>query len=87
MDYFENTALQTAIVSEYDQEINPTGSVTDGGPIEFIIKGANLIYLDLNNRKLQVKAKISLGNGNNLADGNVVGPVNLMLHSMFQKWT
>ena len=85
LDYFENTAFQTAIVSEYDQEINPTGSVTDGGPIEFIITGANLIYLDLNNSKLQVKAKITLANGNNLANGNVVGPVNLMLHSLFSK--
>ena len=43
LDYFENTAFQTAIVSEYDQEINPTGNVTDGGPIEFVIKGAKLI--------------------------------------------
>ena len=47
--------------------------------------GANLIYLDLNNSKLQVKAKITLANGNNLQAGNVVGPVNLMLHSLFSK--
>ena len=37
LDYFENTAFQTAIVSEYDQDISPNGSVQDGAPIEFVI--------------------------------------------------
>ena len=82
-DYFENTAFQTAIVSEYDQQINPTGSVHDGGPIEFVITGANLIYLNLNNSKLQVKAKITLANGNNLAAGECCGSCFI---PCFQKW-
>ena len=87
LDYFEKTAFQTAIVSEYDQEINPTGSVQDRLPIEFVITGTNLIYLDLNNSKLQVKRKITLANGNNLAAGNVVVLLTLCFIHCFQKWT
>ena len=85
LDYFEKNAFQTAIVSEYDRDINPTGALQEGSPIEFIITGADRLYLDLNNSKLQVKVKITLANSNDLAVGNVVGPVNLMLHSLFSK--
>lgn len=63
----------------------PLATLTEGGPIEFAVSGSGEDYLDLSNTLLEVKAKIVKGTGNALADTDVVGPVNLWLHSLFSQ--
>ena len=52
--------------------------------IEFTVKGANDLYLHLNNLRLHVLAKISKADGTNI-DANTAALINLTLHSMFAK--
>ena len=64
-----------------------SGKSTDGlprfgGPIIFLLPGSVDAYLDLANRYLFVRAKVTKGNGTNL---NSVGPVNNVLHSLFNQ--
>ena len=52
--------------------------------IEFTVKGANDLYLDLNNSRLIMVAKIIKADGTNI-DANTAVPINLTLHSMFRE--
>ena len=52
--------------------------------IEFTVKGANDLYLDLNNSLLHVLAKIIKADGTNI-DANTAAPINLTLQSMFRE--
>ena len=52
--------------------------------ITFTVKGANDLYLDLNNSRLHVLAKITQTEGTNI-NANRAGPINLTLHSIFQE--
>ena len=87
-DYFTPTVIQSAIVGEYDDviaplnAINPTTS-TGLNTLEFNIPGAADLYRDLNNSYLMIKAKLTAGDGTDLADAVKVAPVNLTLHSLF----
>ena len=61
-------------------------TLTDSGPIEFIVKGSD-DYLDLTNSYLHVQAKITKADGSPLdaADDNLVAPVNNWLHTLFSQ--
>ena len=48
------------------------------------VKGANDLYLDLNNSRLHVLAKITKADGTNI-DANTAGLINLTLHSMYRE--
>ena len=52
--------------------------------IEFTVKGANDLYLDLNNSRLHVLAMITKADGANI-NPNTAAPINLTLHSMFRE--
>ena len=52
--------------------------------IEFTVKSANYLFLDLNNLRLYVLAKITKANETNI-HGNIANPINLTLHSMFRE--
>jgi len=60
-------------------------TVSDGSPVEFDISGTGDDYIDFGNTLLHVKAKVTQANGDNLAAGAAVGPVNLFLHSLFSQ--
>ena len=71
--------------NEYDQEFSPIVTLQDGSPIEFNVKGADRLYLDLNNSKLEIKRKIVTAAGADIGDDEAVGPVNNFLHSLFSQ--
>ena len=52
--------------------------------IEFPVKGENDLYLDLNNSRLHVLAKITKADKTNI-NANTADPFNLTLHSMFRE--
>ena len=58
-------------------------TLVQGGPIEFFIRGADELYFDLNNSKLEIKLKITLENGNDRGGGDSVGPLNDILNALF----
>jgi len=58
-------------------------TVGDSSPIEFDISGMGEDYIDLANTMLYVQAKISKQDGANLGANDPVGPMYLLLHSLF----
>ena len=52
--------------------------------IEFTVKGSNELYLNLNNLRLHVFAKITKVDKTNI-DSNTAAPINLTLHSLFRE--
>ena len=51
--------------------------------IEFTVNSANDLYLDLNNSRFHLLAKITKADRTNI-DANTAGPINLTLHLMFR---
>ena len=84
LDIFAPILQQTCVKNDYNREFNPLASIQPGAPIEFIVKGAELLYLDLNKSKLIVHAKITKADGTNI-DADTAGPVNLAFHSLFRE--
>ena len=84
INFFAPLIQQSVIVEEFDRQYEPQNNITAGAPIDFLIKGVDGYYLDLEHSDLYVRAKITKANGANM-DANVkAGPVNLTLHSLFQ---
>ena len=75
---------QNVIENEFNREYAPLATIQLGMAIEFTVKGANDLYLDLNNSRLHVLAKITKANGTNI-DANTAAPINLTLHSMLRE--
>ena len=76
---------QNCITDSHVVEHQPMASLDSGGPIEFFIPGSGEDYLDLANTMLQVQAKVTRANGNNLDAAEPVGPVNNWLQSLFSQ--
>ena len=62
----------------------PLASIAEGSPIEFLVKGADQLYLDLNDSRLHLRVKMTKADGTNMtaATGAII---NLPLHSLFCK--
>ena len=93
LDLFALPTTQTAIERSQWVEFRPLTTVSDGGPIEFIIPGSGEDYCDLSETYLMVTAKITKPDGSSLNHGTEespgpdagIGPVNLWLHSLFSQ--
>ena len=60
-----------------------TSALTDQGRYEFVVSGAGEDYIDLANTYLFVEAQIVNTDGSDLDADTDVGPVNLLMHSLF----
>ena len=85
LDVFSVPPTQTSIENGNFVEYHPLSSITDSGPIEFDVSSSGQNYLDFANTQLLVKAKITIGNGDDITDADQVGGVNMFLHSLFQQ--
>ena len=85
LDLFSVPPTQTSIESGTFVEYHPISSLADGAPIEFEVGSSGDDYIDFANSYLYVRAKITKGDGSNLADTAKVGPVNNFLHSLFSQ--
>jgi len=83
LDIFSVPLTQTSIESGSYVEYNPISTLTDGTPIEFVISGSGQDYIDLANTQLYVKLSVRKADGTPVVANNKVGPVNLLLHSLF----
>jgi hypothetical protein len=85
LDLFSVPPTQTSIDSGTFVEYRPISTITDGAPIEFDISSSGDDYIDFANSFIHVKVKIQNANGTDLTDGETVGPVNNLLHSLFSQ--
>ena len=72
------------LLNEFDRVFAPLASLQQGAPIEFMVKGADQLYLDLNESLLLVRVMITKADNSDIG-ADTAGPVNLTLHSLFNK--
>ena len=63
VDLFGSMMLQNVIENEFNREYAPLATIQPNVAIEFTVKGANKLYLDLNNSRLHVLFKITKEDG------------------------
>lgn len=87
LDIFRLNPTQTAVERIFYQQIRPINQLSPFSPVEFVIAGNNgLQYVDLKNSYVSLKIKIVHGViGANLKTTEYVGPVNLIVHSLFEQ--
>ncbi|MES9902423.1 MAG: hypothetical protein ABW168_07040 [Sedimenticola sp.] len=86
LSVFDVPPTQTAVQNVYYSEIRPITQLSRSGPIEFVISGQNgMEYIDLKKSQVYAKVKITHENGTDLADTSNVGPINLLLQSLFSQ--
>ena len=87
LDLFTVLPTQTSIETGVHVEYHPLATITQNGPIEYVIKGTGEDYLDLTNSYLHVQAKITKPDGTDLdeSDDETVAPVNLWMHALFSE--
>ena len=72
------------LLNEFDREFAPLASLQQGAPIEFMVIGADQLYLDLNESLLLVRIKITNADNSDI-EADTAGPLNLTLHSLFSQ--
>ena len=81
---FGSILQQNVIENEFNRVYATLATIQLGMAIKFTVKSANDLYLDLNNSRLHVIAKITKEDGTNI-DANTTSLINLTLHSMFRE--
>ena len=68
--------MELSVKAHSEREFGMGQTTVQGRPIEFFVRGADEISLNLSKSKMEIKSKIALKNGNDLGDGDSVGPLN-----------
>ena len=85
LDLFSKPILQTSITKGRWVEVRPTNALDDDGVIDFEISGSGTDYIDLANTFIKVKVRVTSPNEDNgYVDGNLVAPVNKLLHCLIK---
>ncbi|KYN21923.1 Uncharacterized protein F54H12.2 [Trachymyrmex cornetzi] len=89
LDFFSLPPTQTSIESLQWIYYKPVTSLTDDSPIEFVIPGHGEDYLDLTHTMLSLRIRLESERRESTsvtaAEVAKVGPVNHLLHSMFNQ--
>lgn len=85
LDLFNVPMTQTSVEHGQWMEYHPLATLTDNGPVEFMISGSGEDYLDLSNTHIYVRAQIVNGDGTHLAAGAKVAPVNYWINSLWSQ--
>ncbi len=85
LDLFSLPPTQTSIEHGSWVHFKPIATISNAGPIEFVVPGAGDYYMDLAHTHLHLTARILNADGTNLADGASVGPVNNWLQLPFSQ--
>lgn len=91
LDIFSKLPIQTTVESGSLHSYRPITSISNDGPIEFVVSGSsNDEYLDLGRVYLYVKVRLTTmvapaPAGQPPIPPGTVGPVNNWLHSMFSQ--
>ena len=84
VDLFGPILQQTVLLNEFAREFARLASLQQGAPIEFMVKGADKLYLDLNESLLLLRVKITNADNSDIG-ADTASPVNLTLHSLFSQ--
>ena len=82
---FEKAPLQLAIERSTYQDFTPITALGDQQPIHFLVSGTPRQCWDLKSSYFTVKAKVTLANGGDIGNAEVVSVANNLLYSMFQE--
>ena len=82
-ELFAPRAHQIAAIGSTVEEILSVSSVQNASVIEFRIVGGET-FVDLNDIDLEIKARITMGDGTNLAANANIAPINYALETMFK---
>ena len=85
LDLFTVPPTQTSVEHGCTMDYHPASTLTDNCPNEFNIPDAGENYIDLTNTFLHLSVKINAADGANIADAAALGPVNLLMHSLFSQ--
>lgn len=88
LDIFSTPPIQTTDESGSLQSCRPITSISNTGPIEFVVSGGSTDeYLDLGRVFLHIRAQIEKDQPDAAADGanQKLGPINNWLHSLFSQ--
>ncbi|XP_070152489.1 uncharacterized protein F54H12.2-like [Polyergus mexicanus] len=90
LDLFSLPPTQTSIESSQWIHYKPVTSLSDDSPIEFVIPGHGEEYLDLTHTMLSLRVRVetpgdSTGHTAGTSATATIGPVNHLLHSMFNQ--
>ena len=66
-----------------ERECGMGQTTVQGRQIEFFVRGTDEVSLNVSKSKMEIKSKIALKNGNDLGDGDSVGPLNDILNALF----
>ena len=83
---FGMPSTQTAVEKTYFQHVRPISQITGNSPVEFNVNStSSLDYVDMKNSRLFVKLKVIRADGKLLDEADNVGPVNLLLQSLWSQ--
>ena len=85
LQLFDDLPTQAAVENGYTTEYLPRSNLSDDGPIKFEVSGVGSDYIDLLNSYLLLELKITKADGSNLANDDVVGPINLIGQTLFKQ--
>jgi hypothetical protein len=84
LDLFSVPPTQTSLAKGHWIDFQPVSSLSDGGPITFLVPGTE-DYADLSKTILVVRAKVTKADRADLDADEKVGVVNNFLHSLFKQ--
>ena len=85
LSLFDMPPTQTAVENIYFQDVRPISQISDSSPIEFQLSAQNgMDYIDLKRTRIYIKLKVMSGDSA-LQAADIVGPVNLLLQSLFSQ--
>ena len=83
---FGNPPLQTSIEKVLYKKIQPISQISGPSPIAFVLPPQNsLHFIDLKKSFMRDKARLRHGDGRTLTPTELCGPLNLLIHSLFDK--
>jgi hypothetical protein len=86
LSLFDLPPTQTAVENIYFQDVRPISQISGSSPIEFQLFAQNgMDYIDLKRSRLYVKLKVMNGESVLTTSDDVIGPVNLLLPSLFSQ--
>ena len=84
VDLFGKIMQKNCLLNEFNRKFAPLASIAEGALIEFLVKGADQLYLDLNDSRLHLRVKMTKADGTNMT-ANTGAIINLPLHSLFRE--
>ena len=85
LDLFSPPPKDIGLLKREWVDYAPANAITEDAPIEFHLEGNPLRYVDLSKTLLNVKAKVTNGDGTPIEVGANVAPVNLTLQSLWRQ--